>query len=96
MIPKTTIIREEQETVITIDPLAKRACVYSCIPNVVKKLYKYTEEHEDAHIDLDNEYGQTISVPMNWIKVRPPVKREYTEEQKQIMSARLKEVRKKK
>lgn len=57
MIPKTKVVREEQETIITIDPLTKRACAYSCIPSVVKKFYKYAEEHEDVNIDLDNEYG---------------------------------------
>lgn len=64
--------------------------MYSCIPSTVKRLYKLVEEHEDAAIDIDNDYGLCINVPANWIKIRPPVKRNLTDEQKAAMAERLK------
>lgn len=53
------------------------------------------EEHEDeAKIELDNSYGLMISVPQSWIKVRPPVKRRLTDEQKAALAERMNKVRK--
>ena len=92
-IPKTSISQIEQETVIVVDPVTKRASVYSCIPSMVKKLYQYAE-HEDVKIDMDNEYGLTIDVPQNWVKIRPPVKRQLTDEQRATLSERMKNVKK--
>ena len=94
-IPKQSISYIEQETVIVIDPVTKRASVYSCIPNTVKKLYEYAE-HEDVKIDMDNEYGLTINVPMKWIKVKPPIKRIISEEQRAASAERLAKARTKK
>ena len=76
-----------------IDPVEKRASVYSCIPSTVKKLYKLAEQ-ENARIELDNQYGLMISVPQNWIKIRPPAKRVLTEEQKAALAERMSKVRK--
>ena len=67
--------------------------MYSCIPSVVKRLYKMAD-HEEAKIELDNQYGLMISVPQNWIKIRPPVKRQLTDEQKAAMAERMKNIRK--
>ena len=62
---------------------------------MVKKLYAMAEEHEDeAKIELDNSYGLMISVPQSWIKVRPPVKRQLTDEQKAALAERMNKVRK--
>ena len=91
-IPKTSISQIEQETVIVVDPVTKRASVYSCIPSMVKKLYQYAE-HEDVKIDMDNEYGLTIDVPQNWIKVKPP--RVMSKEQKAALAENLAKARKK-
>ena len=46
-------------------------------------------DHEEAKIELDNQYGLMISVPQNWIKIRPPVKRQLTEEQKAALAERM-------
>ena len=51
-------------------------------------------DHEEAKIELDNQYGLMISVPQNWIKIRPPVKRQLTDEQKAAMAERMKNIRK--
>ena len=93
-IPKTSISQIEQETVIVVNPTTKRASVYSCIPSTVKKLYQYAE-HDDVKIDMDNEYGLTIDVPQNWVKVKPPIKRVLSEEQKAAMAENLAKARKK-
>ena len=73
--------------------MTKRANVYSCIPTTVKKLHKLAE-HDDAEIDLDNSYGFAITVPQNWIKIRPPMKRQLTDEQKAALAERMKKVKK--
>lgn len=62
---------------------------------MVKKLYKMAE-HEDAKIEMDNEHGVTISVPQEWVKIRPTIKRVMTEEQKAVAAERLKNVREEK
>lgn len=93
-IHKVRIKKEELDTSICIDPLTKTACVWSVVPSVVKRLYKLAEEHDDVSIDLDNEFGLAINVPMNWIKIRPHVKRQLTDEQKATLSERMKNVKK--
>ena len=85
---KESIPQIEQETTITIDPLTKRASVYSCIPSMVKKLYQFAER-PDVTVELDNAYGLMISVPQNWIKIRPPAKRQMTDEQKEALAERM-------
>ena len=95
MIEKTTVKKEEQETVAVIEPITKRATVYSCVPSMVKKLYMMAE-HEAVKIELDNQYGIMVSVPQNWIKIRPPVKRSLTEEQKAASAERLKRAKEEK
>ena len=92
---KISVSLNEQETVITIDPVTKRASVYSCIPNTIKALYKLAD-NEDVNVEKDDSYGLMISVPQNWIKIRPPVKRAFSEEQRAAMSERLKGMRKNK
>lgn len=76
-----------------IDPMTKHASVYSCIPSTMKKLYQLAE-HEEAEIDMDNSYGLTITVPQSWIKIRSPVKRQLTDEQRAALVERMKNVKK--
>ena len=93
-IPKVRIKREELDTSICIDPLTKKAVVWSTIPATVKRLYKLAEEHDEVSIDLDNEFGLGIVVPITWVKVRPP--RKVSEEQRAAMAERMNKVRKEK
>lgn len=93
-IPKVQIKREELDTSICIDPLTKKAVVWSTIPVTVKKLYKLAEEHDEVSIDLDNEFGLGIAVPMTWVKVRPP--RKISDEQRAAMAERMKKAKKEK
>lgn len=87
---KVSVPLIEQETDIIIDPTTKRATVYSCIPTTIKQLYKLAKQHDEVRIELDNKYGLMISVPQKWIKVRPPVKRILTDEQKAAAAERAK------
>lgn len=86
------ISKEEQETSIILDPLTKKATVYSCMPTMIKRLESFRED-EEAEIIRDDMYGITIQVPMKWIKITKPQKREYSEEQRNILRERLKKAR---
>ena len=89
---KVSVPLIEQETDIVIDPMTKRATVYSCIPTTIKKLYKMAEEHDEVKVELDNNYGLMISVPQKWVKVSPP--RKMSEEQRAVATERLKQFKK--
>lgn len=93
--PKGTTSREEQETTITIDPTTKKASIFSTVPAMIRKLYDFAEQSEEVEINLDNEFCLGILVPMNWIRVRPPIKRELSEEQKAAAAERLSALRQK-
>lgn len=84
----------EQETTIVIDPNSKTASVFSSIPAEVNRLYKLLENRSEASLELDSPYGLMITVPMNWVKIKPPLTRSYTEEQRQAMGQRLADARK--
>ncbi len=58
------------------------------------KLYKLAEEHDEVSIDLDNEFGLGVAVPMTWVKVRPP--RKISDEQRAAMAERMKKAKKEK
>ena len=92
-IKKLPCPKDEQETTIVIDPNSKTASVFSSIPAEVNRLYKLLENPE-ASIEIDNQYGLMITVPMNWVKIKPPVTRSYTDEQRQAMAQRLADARK--
>ena len=73
---RKSVSLEEQETSISLSPLDKFAEVYSCEPTVVKRLYKYAEEHPDVcRITMDDGYGVTCEMPKAWIKYKPVAKR---------------------
>lgn len=94
--PKGTAIKEEQETAITICPTTKKAVVCSTIPATIRKLYDFAEQYDDAKITIDNAFCLAIEVPMNWIRVRPPVKRTLTGEQRKAAADRLAKAKAKK
>lgn len=81
---------DEQETVIDMDYVEKRAYVYTSRSGVAQKLKKMCETYPaDAQVARLDKYGLEVSVPMDWITIRPKVKRSFTEEQKQAMRERL-------
>lgn len=93
--PKIPCSKEEQETQIIISHLDKKAYVFTCASPMYDKLYALLE-HQEAELCQDNKYGVEISVPMSWIKIRPPIKRNYTEEQRRAIAERLKSAVRKK
>lgn len=93
MKPKSSTPLIEQETSITIDPLTKRAAIYSCVPTMMKKMDTWMN-HPDAITEIDDANGIMISVPMGWIKIRPPTKRQLSDEQRAALAERMNHVRK--
>jgi imidazolonepropionase-like amidohydrolase len=64
----------------------------------VNKLYKLAEEYPNE-VEIRSEYKDgfvTAHVPKEWVRVRPPAKREMTDEQKQAAAERLTQARKRK
>jgi len=93
-IKKKPCPKDEQETVIVIDPNAKTADIYSSASPMINRMRKLLD-HPDAKLDYEDQYGLEIVVPMSWIKIRPPIVRTYTEEQRQAMAERLRTAREK-
>lgn len=88
---------DEQETLINIDYVSKRAHVYTSRAFTARQLAKLCEDHPDeAQIETNNNFGLSIEVPMEWINIRPKFKRHMTDEQKQAISERLLEARRQK
>lgn len=73
-VQKVSCRMDEQETNIVIDPVSKTASVFSSIPSTINQLYKLVESNPEASIELDSKYGLMITVPMKWVKIKPPKK----------------------
>lgn len=61
----------------------------------VNKIYKLAEERPDE-VEIKHVFKDgfvTAHVPKSWIKVRPPVKRQLTEEQKKAYGERMRKAR---
>lgn len=83
---------DEQETIINIDYHAGRATVYSSKPQMIKKLQQWLQDYRgDTECLVWDKYGIEISVPLKWVKVRPPSRR--TESWKEAARERLEEAR---
>ena len=96
MIEKISTPLEEQETVINIQPnqIEERVTVYTSMYTTLVKLWKLKEQHpDDVLVVNDDKYGTEFSVPRNWIKIKPP--KQYTEEQRQQMAERMKNIKRK-
>lgn len=89
---RVQIPKEEQETSIVIDPSTKKATIYTCTPTMIKKIESFRKE-EDVEVIKEDVYGIAVRVPMKWIKIVKPQKREYTEEQRNALRERLEKAR---
>ena len=88
---KVTIPVEEQELHINYSPteMGKNCEVYTTIPWAMKYLDKMAAEYpEQVNIIKDDQYSVTAIIPFKLVKPRKP--RIMSEEQKQLMAARLK------
>lgn len=84
---------EEQETTITMYPksIQDRAEIYTCETSRIAKLKKLaTENPDEVKIAQADGYGILVSLPLKWINIRKPVKRNLTDEQRQALSERMK------
>ena len=87
-----TVPFEERETTINVDYEKKIAHVYSSNPKTVNQLTGLIDDFEDAvSVDFINPFGMQITVPMNWIKIKPPNK--VSQQNKEKAAERLSKVR---
>lgn len=88
--------RLEQETIINFNEEEKVASVYTFNRALQRKLARLAEEHPDECIRAKTwQPGESVEyiVPKKWIKVSPPKKVNYTDEQKAALAERLASVR---
>ena len=88
---KIRIPIEEQELHINYSPaeMGKNCEVYATIPWVMKYLDKMATDYpEQVQIIKDDQYSITAMIPFKLVKPRKP--RIMTEEEKEIITARLK------
>lgn len=65
---------EEQETIINMFPVqvTDRANVYSADSYVIKSLLRLHKKHPDEmEIVKQDKYGLEVTVPKEWIKIKP-------------------------
>lgn len=88
--------RLEQETIINFNEEEKEASVYTFNRALQRKLSRLAEEHPDECRRAKTwQPGESVEyiVPKKWIKVSPPKKVNYTDEQKAALAERLASVR---
>ena len=81
---------EEQETTINLVParISRKAEVYSCIPDTMKRLRKFAGDRPEAvRIIKDDGLSVTAELDRSWIRIAP--KRQVSEEQRKAMADRL-------
>ena len=85
---------EEQETTINMEAVSKTAEIYTCEPNMVRKLEKLAEAHPDEVVlERPDDYGIIVRLPRKYIKVQPPKKCNFSEETLKAMSERLRQAK---
>lgn len=85
---------EEQETVVILQPacVSQTAEVYTCMPNMLKKIRKLAESRpEEVKIKQDKGDMLIADVDRAYIKISP--KRHMSEESKKAASERLARLR---
>lgn len=88
------IPKEIRETCFEFVDIDDIACFSSSDYRWIKRIKKLTEEYpNEVKLIAENEDGSiTIHCPKSWFKVRPPVKRNYTEEQRQAAAERMRSI----
>lgn len=75
---------------------------YSSESKWVNKIKKYAEQYPDEvkiirlHCDNDGVWSVIAEIPKKWFNVKPPIKRNLTDEQKEALAIRLQQAREKK
>ena len=73
-------------------------CVYTGERKFINQLKELAQDYEEVNIIYINDDGSILAhVPSNWFRfIKPPTKRNYTEEQRKAMGERMKKAREKK
>lgn len=89
--------RSEKETTIQYDLESNTAKIFTRIEKDINRLDKLCKEYPDEYKCVErHESGNKYECTKRYITFRKPVKRELTEEQKEKLRERLKEMRNKK
>ena len=73
-------------------------CIYTGERKFINQLNELAKNYPEVDIRYINEDGSVLAyVPFSWFRfVKPPIKRNYTEEQRKAMGERMKRAREKK
>lgn len=84
-----------QETAIEYVKGDKHATFYSSESKYINMIYKLVKEYpEQVEIRSEDESGIVAHVPVSWFRVpKPPIKRQMSDEQRQMAAERLKKAR---
>ena len=89
---------EFKETCIEYIDADKHATFCSSERKWINKLYKLKEKYpNEVHIEVsdeDNEGMIVATIPKSWMKVSPPKKVNYTDEQRAALAERMRAARK--
>lgn len=82
----------ERETIINYNDDEKTAVVYTCNQTLRKRMDAIAPERpDDCKRTKNNEFHAEYEIPKKWIKILP--NRILTEEERQLLSERMKEKR---
>lgn len=85
---------DEQETIIVMNPkqVSDTAEIYTCMPNMLKKIRKMAKSRPDC-IQIKRDDGDALfaDIDRSCIKISP--KRQLSDEQRQAAAARLEKAR---
>lgn len=92
----------ERETTTNYIVGEKTFTFYSSETMWVNRIKKYAEQYPDdvkiirLHCDDDGVRSVIAELPKKWFNVKPPIKRNLTNEQKEALAIRLQQAREKK
>lgn len=81
---------EEQETTFVMNGGEKEVEGYTCEPGWIKKFERLAAESPEVRLEYPDKYGVKCFFPRSYIRLKPPAKRELTDEQRQAIAERLK------
>lgn len=84
------ISKYERETIILYNEEEKTAIVETSRKSLITRLDKYCEESDEIKVIKENGPFKTYQFPKKWVKITMP--RQYSEEEREIMKQRGKEM----
>lgn len=84
----------ERETIVSYNQQDREASCYTWDPVLMRRLDKLLEDGSgEVVVRREGDGWKEYEVPKKWVKVRPPARRNLTEEQRQEMADRLRAAR---